>query len=113
MLIFAANVADPTPGCRPSGNTIDGVEPFLVRPAKIINQCLPEVIAIRKWLSGDSGHSCVDRFDASAKLSVATLSFEFVTKFRFEEAINLLPLPDQKPPARGERTHCESRASSL
>ena len=48
MLVFAANVADPTTRCGPCGNAIDGVEPFLVRPPEIINQRLPEVIAIRK-----------------------------------------------------------------
>src|SRR6266403_515688 len=92
VLVFSANVADPTPRCSPSRNTIDGVEPPLVRPAEIINQCLPEVITIRERLTRDSCNSRVDRFDASAKSSVATSSFEFVAEFPFEQAIHLLRL---------------------
>src|SRR6266571_411691 len=92
MLVFSAHIADPTPGCCPSRNAIDGVEPFLVRPATIINQCLPEVIAIRERLSRDCCNPRVDRFDASAKSSVATFSFEFVAEFCFEQAIYLLRL---------------------
>src|SRR5258708_39841829 len=92
MLVFAAHIAHPTPGCSPSRRAIDGVEPPLVRSAKIIYQRLSEVIAVREWHSGDSGHTRVDRFDASAKLSVATFLFEFVAEFRFEQPMNLFRL---------------------
>ena len=84
MLVFSTHVADPAPGCCPSRNAIDGVEPFLVWPAVIINERLSEVIAIRERLSGDCCNSRVDRLDASAKSSVATFSFEFVAEFCFE-----------------------------
>src|SRR6266478_1022175 len=92
MLVFSAQVADPAPGRCPSRKAIDGVETFLERPAKIINQCLSEVIAIREWLSRDCCNSRVDRFDASAKSSVAALSFELVAEFCFEQAIYLFRL---------------------
>src|SRR6266705_6609970 len=92
MLVFSANVADPTPSCGPSRNAIDGVEPFLVRPAEIIDQRLPEVIAVREWLSGNSCNSRVDRFDASVKSPVAAFSFEFVAEFCFEQVIYLFRL---------------------
>src|SRR5258708_169571 len=92
MLEFAVHIAHPMPGCCPSRKASDGVEPFLVRSAKIIYHRLPEVIAIRKWLSRDSGHSCVDGFDAPAKLSVATFSLEFVVEFGLEQAKNLFCL---------------------
>src|SRR5713226_9405729 len=92
VLVFSSHVADPTARCGPSGNAIDGVEPFLIRPAKVINHRLPEVIAIGEWLSRDSCNSRIDRFDASAKSSVATFSFELLAEFRFEQAINLVCL---------------------
>src|SRR5712664_1861252 len=92
MLVFSPHIANPTPGCCPSRKAVDGVESFLVWPAEIINERLTEVIAIREWLSGDCCNSRVDRFDASAKSSVATFSFEFVAEFRFEQAIHLLRL---------------------
>src|SRR5713226_5648616 len=92
MLVFAAHVADPTSCCCPSRKAIDGVEPFLIRPAEIINQRLPEVIAIRERLPGDCCDPRVDRFDTPAKSSIATFSFEFVAKFCFEQAINLVCL---------------------
>src|SRR6266851_405013 len=92
MLVFSAHIANPTPGCCPSRKAIDGVEPFLVRPAVIINHRLPKVIAVCERLSGDCCNSRVNRFDAPAKMSVATPSFEFVAEFRFEQAIYLLCL---------------------
>src|SRR5947207_14479727 len=82
----------PNARCCPSGNSVDGVEPFLVRSPKIIYHCLPEVIAVREWLFGDSCHSRVERLDASAKSSVATLSFDLVAEFILEPAIYLLRL---------------------
>jgi hypothetical protein len=88
MLVFTAHVADPTSRCCPSRKAVDRVEPFLIRPAEIINQRLPEVIAIRERLPGDCCDPRVDSFDASVKLSIATFSFEFVAEFCFEQAIN-------------------------
>src|SRR5882672_9704166 len=92
MLILGANVADPTPSCCPSRKAIDGVESLLIRPAEIINHRLSKVIAIRERLSRDCCNSCVDRFDASAKSSGASLSFELVAEFCFEQAIYLFRL---------------------
>src|SRR6266446_8940160 len=92
MLVFSAHITNPTPGCCPSRKAIDGVEPFLVRPAVIINHRLPKVIAVCERLSGDCCNSRVNRFDAPAKTSVAAPSFDFVAEFRFEQAIYLLRL---------------------
>src|SRR5207247_8343383 len=92
MLVFSAHIANPTPGCCPSRKASDGVEPFLVRPAVIINHRLPKVIAVCERLSGDCCNSRVNRFDASAKSSVATFSFEFVTEFRFEQPMDFFRL---------------------
>src|SRR3989442_7292581 len=92
MLVFSAHVANPTPGCCPSRKAIDGVESFLVRPAEIVNQRLPKVIAVRERHTRNSRHANVNGFDLGTKSRIASATFEFVAEFRLQQSINLFCL---------------------
>src|ERR1700682_6716645 len=92
MLIFGAEVADPTSTGSPRRNTIDGVEPFLIRRAEVVDEGLPKMIAVSQRLTGNLRHAGVNGFDLGTKRGIGAVTFELLAEFRLQQSINLFCL---------------------
>src|SRR5262245_35643784 len=89
MLVFGSHIARPASAGSPRRNAIDGVESFLVRPAEIIGDCLPEMVAVGERLARDIRETGINRFHLGTRAFAAN-TFEFAAKFRFEKAVEFL-----------------------
>src|ERR1700694_4275005 len=76
----------------PRRNAIDGVEPFLIRPAEVVDEGLPKMIAVSQRLTGNLRHAGVNGFDLGTKRGIGAVTFELLAEFRLQQSINLFCL---------------------
>src|SRR6266852_3805515 len=92
MLVFTTDIPGPSSTDSRNGKALDGVEPFLEWPAEVVDKGLTKMIAVGQRLTGNFRHAGVNGFDLCAKRRIAAVTFELLTEFRFQQAINLFCL---------------------
>src|ERR1700694_5970294 len=76
----------------PRRTAIDGVEPFLIRPAEVVDEGLPKMIAVSQRLTGNLHHAGVNGFDLCTKREIGAVTIELFAEFRLQQSINLFCL---------------------
>jgi hypothetical protein len=80
-LVFSANINYPSPGSGPAREPCDGIETFLKRPAKIVEERLAKVVAVCKRRPGNPGESRVDRLESYSAIASSAKKVELRREF--------------------------------
>ena len=81
MLVFTSHVTYPAPSRCPGGEAVDGVEPLLVRPSKIVRDRLSKMIAIRQRWVGNACKARIERFNTGGCVTSAIEQRQFTGEF--------------------------------
>ncbi len=84
MLVFTTDIPGPSSTDSRNGEALDRVESFLVRPAKVVDEGLPKMIAVGQRLTRNSRHAGGDGFDLGTKRRIAAVTFKLLAEFRFQ-----------------------------
>src|SRR6266851_8673194 len=92
MWVFTTDIPGPSSTDIRNGEALDRVESFLVRPAKVVDEGLPKMIAIGQRLPGNIGHAGVEGIDLRTNRRIVAATFELFAEFRFQKAKDLFCL---------------------
>ena len=81
MLVFSANVKREWAGNGMRAHAGDGVEALRVGAAEVVNDGLPEVVAVAQWRSGDVRDARINRVEAHSNIGRAIQARGFVCEF--------------------------------
>ena len=111
VLIFAAHVKREGPAAAIPGKSVIRVNPLLVRAAIIVDDCLPEMMAIVQWQAIDAGRDGIERLQPCRCFASVASRRRFQSRLRipFPTRNKVLPLlPNFASPANAMRSLASS-----
>src|SRR5580704_5808119 len=106
MLVFSADVNSKAASARVTRKAVVGIETTLIRPPVVVDDRLPEMVAIVYWCSADAHKVRVDGFNPNHAVLASGELIEFQLEF-------FLQLCVQLPRLAGNRITRIDRVASL